>query len=133
MSGRFPSSLAPWLQSVLRMIVAFLFMSHGAQKLFGVPTVEPRHTVALLSLMGLAGVLEAFGGLLVFLGLFTRPVAFLLSGEMAVAYFRMHAPRGFWPILNGGEMAVFYCFVFLFFAAAGGGPWSLDAWYRKVR
>jgi putative oxidoreductase len=133
MSGRFPSSVAPWLQSVLRMVVAFLFMAHGAQKLFGVPALEPRHTVALVSLMGLAGVLESFGGLLVLLGLFTRPVAFLLAGEMAVAYFRMHAPRGVWPILNGGEMAVFYCFVFLFFAAAGGGSWSLDAWYRKVR
>ena len=133
MSGRFPSSITPWLQSVLRIVVAFLFMAHGAQKLFGVPTVEPRHTVALLSLMGLAGVLEAFGGLLVFLGLFTRPVAFLLAGEMAVAYFRSHAHRAVWPILNGGELAVLYCFVFLFLAMAGGGSWSLDAWYRKVR
>jgi putative oxidoreductase len=133
MSGRFPSSLAPWLQSVLRMVVAFLFMAHGAQKLFGMPANQPRHTVALLSLMGLAGVLESFGGLLVFLGVFTRPVAFLLSGEMAVAYFRSHAHRAFWPILNGGEMAVLFCFVFLFLAAAGGGPWSVDAWFRKVR
>jgi len=133
MSVKLPSSLTPWLQSVLRMVVAFLFMAHGAQKLFGVPANQPRHTVALLSLMGLAGVLEAFGGLLVFLGAYTRPVAFLLSGEMAVAYFRSHAHRAFWPILNGGETAVLFCFVFLFLAAAGGGAWSVDAWVRKVR
>jgi putative oxidoreductase len=77
--------------------------------------------------MGVAGVLEAFGGALLLLGLFTRPVAFLLAGEMAVAYFMAHAPRGFWPILNGGELPALYCFLFLYLAAAGGGPWSVDA------
>jgi putative oxidoreductase len=76
--------------------------------------------------MGLAGILEFFGGLFILLGLFTRPVAFLLSGQMAVAYFMAHAPEGFWPVLNHGELAVLYCFIFLYLSLAGGGPWSLD-------
>jgi putative oxidoreductase len=85
-----------------------------------------------MSLMGVAGVLELFGGALVLLGLFTRPVAFVLSGEMAFAYFMAHAPQGFWPVLNHGEAAVLYCFAFLYFSAAGGGPWSLDRALRKM-
>jgi len=124
--------LGPRLLSVLRIVAAFLFMSHGTQKLFGFPASEPRDPAALLSLMGVAGFLEVFGGLLLLLGLLTRPVAFLLAGEMAVAYFRSHAPEGFWPLLNRGELAALYCFLFLYFAAAGGGLWSLDAlWSRR--
>jgi putative oxidoreductase len=108
------------------MVAAFLFMAHGAQKLLAWPASEPREAVALVSLMGLAGVLELVGGLFLLLGLFTRPVAFLLAGEMAVAYAMAHTPRGFWPILNHGELAVLYCFLYLYLAAVGGGPWSLD-------
>ena len=118
------------LLSILRVVTAFLFMQHGAQKLFGFPGPD-KSPVELFSLMGVAGVLEFFGGLLILIGLFSRPVAFLLSGQMAVAYFMAHAPKGFWPILNNGELAVLYCFVFLYFAAAGGGPWSVDRLLRK--
>jgi putative oxidoreductase len=132
MTGPIPARWAPYLQSVLRIVAAFSFMTHGTQKLFAVPVAEARDPVALLSLMGLAGVLETFGGLLLLLGLFTRPVAFLLAGEMAVAYFVAHAPRGFWPILNSGEVAALFCFVWLYLAAAGPGPWSLDALRRRT-
>lgn len=127
MPGPVPERLGPYLQSLLRIVSAFLFMAHGTQKLFAWPVAEPREPAALVSLMGLAGVLEVFGGLLLLLGLFTRPVAFLLAGEMAVAYFMAHAPRGLWPILNNGEVAALYCFVFLYLAAVEPGPWSLDA------
>jgi len=116
--------------SLMRAISGFLFSAHGAQKLFGAFGAE---AVELVSMRGLAGVLEFFGGLLILGGLLTRPVAFVLSGEMAVAYFMAHAPRGFWPIQNGGELAVFYCFVFLFLAARGGGNFSMDALLRKRR
>jgi putative oxidoreductase len=126
MRSLLPLSWSPKLLSLLRIIAAFILMAHGTQKLFGWPAEEPQPTAALMSLMGLAGVLETFGGLLLLLGLFTRPVAFVLAGEMAVAYFKAHAPRGFWPILNHGELAVLLCFVFLYLAAAGGGRWSLD-------
>lgn len=122
----------PYLLSLMRMIVGFLFMAHGSQKLFGFPAPSPQGTVELMTMMGLAGVLELVGGGLILLGLFTRPVAFVLSGMMAVAYFMAHAPQGFWPLLNKGETAVLYCFTFLYLAAAGPGPWSLDAlWARK--
>lgn len=124
---------SPRLRSILRIVAAFLFMAHGTQKLFAWPVSEPQNTASLFSLIGLAGVLETFGGLLLLLGLFTQPVAFLLAGEMAVAYFKAHAPREFWPILNHGELAVLYCFLFLYFAAAGGGPWSIDALRGKSR
>jgi putative oxidoreductase len=127
MNGPIPASWAPWLLSVLRIVTAFTFITHGTQKLFAFPVSEPRPTVELFSLLGLAGVLETFGGLLLLLGLVTRPVAFLLSGEMAVAYFMVHMPRGFWPILNGGEVAMLFCFIWLYIAAAGPGPWSVDA------
>jgi putative oxidoreductase len=127
------AGLTPYLQSVLRMTAALSFMTHGTQKLFGMPVTEPRATVELFSQIGLAGVLETFGGLLLLVGLFTRPVAFILSGEMAVAYFQAHFPRNFWPILNGGEPAYLFCFIWLFFAAAGPGPWSLDALLRRSR
>lgn len=114
--------------SLLRIVAGFTFTLHGAQKLFGWLGGMGGHgaKATLFSLIGLAGVLEFFGGLLILAGLFTRPVAFILCGEMAVAYFRSHAPRGFWPILNGGELTVLYCFVFLYLCAAGPGPVSLD-------
>jgi putative oxidoreductase len=127
MRGPIPPSWSGRLLSLLRIVAAFLFIAHGAQKLFGWPANEPKQAAELMSLMGLAGVLETFGGLLLLLGLFTRPVAFILAGEMAVAYFMAHAPQGFWPLLNRGEAAVLYCFLFLYLAAVGGGPWSLDA------
>lgn len=121
--------LAPWLLSTLRIVAAFLFTQFGTAKLLAFPAaVMPGGgTAPLVSLPGLAGLLETVGGALLLLGLFTRPVAFLLSGEMAVAYFIGHAPRGFWPVLNQGHPAVLFCFVWLYFSAAGAGPWSLDA------
>jgi putative oxidoreductase len=123
--GSFYSQWSPRVLSVLRIVTAFLFMQHGGQKLFGFPA-PPQATPPLLSLIGVAGMLEFFGGLLLLLGLFNRPVAFLLSGLMAVAYFMAHSPHGFWPLLNRGELAVMYCFVFLYLFVAGGGSWSLD-------
>lgn len=123
--------LEPRLLSVLRIITGFLFMAHGAQKLFGFPGAGQGARPQLLSLFGIGGILEFFGGLLILLGLFTRPVAFILCGMMAVAYFMAHAPGGFWPIINRGELAVLYCFVFLYLAVAGGGAWSLDRLLRR--
>jgi putative oxidoreductase len=122
-------SYTPYLLSVLRIIAGFLFMQFGTAKLFAFPgtTTPGGSTVALTSLIGVAGVLETFGGALILVGLCTRAVAFVLSGLMAVAYFKAHAPHGFWPILNHGEAAVHYCFLWLYFSAAGAGPWSLDA------
>ena len=121
------------LQSVLRIVAAFTYMLAGSMKLFAFPAGIPPNggTVPLVSQMGLGGVLEVFGGGLLLLGLFTRPVAFILAGEMAVAYFQFHFPNGFWPTLNGGISAVLYCFIWLYFSAAGAGPWSLDALRRK--
>lgn len=116
--------------SVLRIVSGFLFIAHGMQKLLGFPVPRPT-PIDLASLAGVAGMLELFGGALLLLGLFTRPVAFVLSGEMAFAYFLAHAPRGFWPLINRGELAVLYCFVFLFLAVAGGGPWSVDHWWQS--
>jgi putative oxidoreductase len=121
----------PTLLSILRIITGFLFAAHGAQKLLGFPAPMPGGPVSPTSFMGVAGLLELIGGLLILVGLFTRPVAFILAGEMAVAYFMQHAPGGFWPIVNKGELAVLYCFVFLYLAAAGAGPWSLDALLRR--
>jgi putative oxidoreductase len=122
-------SWGPCLLSLLRIVAAFLFMQVGTAKLFAFPAaVMPGGgTAPVGSLAWVAGLLETFGGLFLLLGLFTRPVAFLLSGEMAVAYFMGHAPRGLWPVLNQGTDAVFYCFLFLYLSAAGPGPWSLDA------
>jgi putative oxidoreductase len=127
----FYASWTPRLLSVLRIITAFLFIAHGAQKLFGFLVPPGAPTPSLTSQIGIGGILEFFGGLLLLVGLFTRPVAFILSGMMAVAYFQMHAPGGFWPLQNKGELAVLYCFVFLFFSVAGGGEWSLDRLLRR--
>ena len=115
---------APRMLSILRIMAGLLFMEHGMGKLFGFPT-DAMHP-AFPTLLWFAGVLECFGGALVALGLFTRYAAFLLSGEMAFAYFTVHAPRSFFPLINGGDAAVLYCFVFLYLAVAGGGEWGLD-------
>ena len=128
MASRIVSALEPHLRSALRIAAGFLFSLHGVQKLFG---WLGGRTADAFSLFWAAGVLETFGGLLILVGLGTRPVAFLLSGEMAVAYFMNHAPRGFWPIVNGGELAALYGFLFLYFFVAGPGPWSLDRLFRK--
>ena len=121
------SGSAPQLQSLLRIVAALMFMSAGTMKLFGIPAMPKAVNVTLFSEIGLAGVLEAVGGALLLIGLFTRPVAFILAGEMAVAYFQAHAPQGFWPTLNGGQAAILYAFIWLYFSAAGAGAWSLDA------
>ena len=125
--------LEPYLRSVFRVMAAFTFTLHGWQKFFGMFGGIGGTRPPLTSMLGLAGILETFGGALIILGLFTRPVAFLLAGEMAVGYFRTHAPRGFWPLTNGGELAVFYCFFYLWLSAAGPGPWSLDALVRRKK
>ncbi len=121
------SKAEPHLLSLMRIVAAFLFMAHGTEKLFSFPAAPGFGNPEALTLFWWAGVLEVFGGLLVLVGLFTRPVAFLLSGQMAVAYFMVHAPQNFWPIENGGELAALYSFVFLYLAAAGGGRWSVDS------
>lgn len=121
---------APRVLSILRVAAALLFMQHGTMKLLDYPPSEDNGEVALVSLVGVAGILELFGGALLVAGLFTRPVAFILSGLMAFAYFLAHAPNGFFPILNDGELAALYCFVFFYLAFAGGGAWSLDALWR---
>jgi putative oxidoreductase len=119
----------PQLRSVLRIVAGFAFSLHGYQKLFGVLGGTQS---ALASQMGVAGLLEAVGGALLILGLFTRPTAFVLSGQMAVAYFMVHAPISLlYPVVNGGDMTVLYCFIFLWLSAAGAGPWSVDAMRGK--
>ena len=117
-------SYAPYLYAILRIVAGLAFAQHGAQKLFG---LLGGTAVELTSQRGLAGVIEFVGGFLIAIGLFTSPVAFLASGQMAVAYFQAHVPRGFWPIQNGGELAVLYCFIFLYFAAVGSGKLSIDS------
>ena len=122
-------SWAPRLRSVLRMAAAFMFILAGTMKLFAFPIGMPpdNGTAQPMTQVWIGGVLEAFGGLLMLIGLFTRPVAFLLAGEMAVAYFQFHAPQSFYPIINHGEAAVLYCFIWLYISAAGPGPWGVDA------
>ena len=115
--------------ALLRIVAGFLFFQHGLPKLLG--GFGREQPAELMSQMGLAGVIEVFGGVLIAVGLFTSPIAFIASGEMAVAYLQAHAPRGFWPIVNGGELAALYCFVFLYFAAMGSGKWSLDSLRKK--
>ncbi len=126
---------SPWTgraRSIVRIVVGFAFLVHGTAKLFGVPP-GGGPVDSWFSLMGLAGILETFGGLLIVLGLFTRPVAFVLAGEMAVAYFMAHFPKSFWPAQNGGEPALLFCFFFLYLVFAGPGEWSVDAGLARSR
>jgi len=118
--------LSSHLLSILRIMSGLLFLEHGTSKLLGVPPSAMHWSFQIASLAGWSGILEFVGGILLVIGLFTRLTAFILSGEMAVAYFMVHAKMGFYPMNNHGEIAVLYCFVFLYLAAAGGGPWSLD-------
>jgi putative oxidoreductase len=131
MKGTFGDKARVVTHTLLRIVAGLMFWQHGAQKLFG--WIGGRQVQDLTSLMGLAGVLEFFGGLLIIVGLFTRPVAFILSGEMAFAYFMAHAPRGLWPIQNRGEVVVLFSFLYLFFAAHGAGRYSLDGLFRRGR
>ncbi len=119
------------LHALLRIVAGFLFFQHGLPKLFG--GFGRDAPAALMSQMGLAGVIEVFGGAAIALGLFTSPIAFIASGETAVAYFQAHAPRSFWPVVNGGELAALYCFVWLYFAATGSGKWSVDHLRKRRR
>ena len=120
---------SPYLLSILRIVTALLFVEHGLSRLFGFPSPLP--TPALFSMLWFAGAIELAGGALLLAGLFTRTAAFIMSGEMAAAYFLSHAPRGFFPILNNGDGAILYCFIFLYIVFAGAGPWSLDAVWRR--
>ena len=127
-------SAARRMVSVLRIVVGLLYMEHGTQKLFDFPPAAmPGFPVHLMTQMGLAGVLETFGGLLILLGLLTRPVAFVLAGEMAVAYFKAHFPRSIFPLLNMGEPAVLFCFIYLYLVVAGAGEWSVDSMIAKSK
>src|SRR5690606_4485152 len=123
------SAWAPQWLSVMRIMSALLFLEHGTQKLFNFPAAAEAMTLS--PMMWVQALIELIGGVLLALGLFTRPVAFILSGNMAVAYFMAHAPQSFFPILNGGDAAILYCFVFLYFFSAGPGPWSIDASRRS--
>lgn len=128
------SAAAPKMLSVLRIISAFLFMLAGTVKIFAFPMGMPpdgSRVQDLMTQVGIGGLLEVIGGGLLLLGLFTRPVAFILAGEMAVTYFQFHYPQSFWPVKNGGSDAILFCFIFLYFFFAGGGSWSLDALRRK--
>lgn len=118
--------LSPWMLSLLRCMTGLQFLEHGTQKYFFIPT-SPHGDVHFLSLLGAQGAIEIVGGVLILLGLFTRPVAFILAGDMAVGYFMVHFPKSFFPALNGGDAAILFCFVFLYLAAAGGGAFGLDA------
>ena len=125
-------SWAPQFLSILRIVAAFVFIEYGTAKLFGWPIkMAPPGGLNLMSQFGVAGMLELVGGGLLLVGLFTRPIAFLLCGEMAVAYFQGHFPHGFWPLANQGTPAVLFCFIWLYISAAGPGPWSLDALRKK--
>ena len=128
-----PSPFGPMLLSVLRIVVALLFLEHGAIKLLGFPPGSPMPMPPAMTLLWFAGLIELVGGALIALGLFTRPAAFICSGEMAVAYFMGHATQGFFPANNMGDAAILYCFVFLYLSVAGPGPWSLDAMRGRGR
>ena len=133
----FEPSRSPWtgrMLSVLRIVGALVYISIGTMKLFGFPPPPPgMPPFGLLSLLGISGILDTFGGLLILLGLFTRPVSFLLAGEMAVAYFQSHLPLSFWPSTNLGAPAILYCFIYLYFVFAGAGPWSVDAMIARKK
>ncbi len=133
----FEPSRSPWtgrMLSILRIVSGLVFITFGTMKLFGFPPLpQGMPPIPLMSQMGLAGVLETVGGLLLILGLFTRPVSFVLAGEMAVAYFQGHYPQSFWPSTNMGTPAILYCFIFLYFVFAGAGPWSVDAMIARSK
>ena len=136
----FEPSRSPWtgrMLSILRIVAGLGFVSFGTMKLFGYPPPPPMPTpmppIPLFSQMGIGGMLETVGGLAILLGLFTRPVAFVLAGEMAVAYFQFHLPQVFFPVTNNGVPAVLYCFIYLYFVFAGAGPWSIDAVLARSR
>jgi putative oxidoreductase len=124
-SESFRAEWSPRLLSILRIIAGLMFMQHGLTKYFGFPVASPAG-FQMASLLGAAGLIEIIGGALIAIGLFARVVAFLASGEMAIGYFMFHAPKGFFPQANGGELAIFYCFFFLYIALEGGGPWGID-------
>ena len=121
----------PRILSIFRIMYGLLFLEHGTSKILHFPQATNSHALEIFSLGGISGLLELVGGLLLAIGLFTRPVAFIAAGEMAVAYFMVHAPQGFFPLLNLGELAILYCFAFLLMAAAGGGSWSVDEYLRS--
>jgi len=132
--SRLPAWLPGFAHALLRIVTGALYMQHGLQKLLGLFADPARPWTGpprMFSQFWIAGVLETFGSVLIMLGLFTRPVAFLLSGEMAVAYFQVHYPRSFWPIMNRGENVVLFCFVYFYLFATGAGPFSVDAWRRR--
>ena len=122
---------APRVLSVVRIVAALIFLLHGTQKLFGFPAPPATGLPAAFSLFWIGAVIELVGGLLLLVGAFTRPVALILSGEMAFAYWMFHAPRNLYPTLNGGDAAILYCFIFLYIAFAGPGPWSVDAYLKR--
>ncbi|HUD70409.1 MAG TPA: DoxX family protein [Dongiaceae bacterium] len=130
-AGMWPH-FAPYILSLLRIVAAFVFITSGTTKLFAFPSGVPPNggTVPFMTQVGFGAILEAAGGFLLLIGLYTRPVAFLLSGEMAVAYFQFHFPGSFWPTINQGTPAILFCWIWLYLSAAGGGPWSLDAKLR---
>jgi putative oxidoreductase len=126
--------LAAWtprVLSVLRIIMGLMIIQHGMSKIIGFPAVAATANVQVLSLIGAAGLIELIGGALLILGLLTRPVAFIISGEMAFAYFMAHEPKGFYPLLNGGTLAIMFCFTCLYLSTAGAGPWSVDAAMKR--
>jgi putative oxidoreductase len=129
--GFIPASWSPYLHSLLRIVAALEFLQHGLAKYLKFPVVPMYANFTPMSPAGVAGVFELLGGLFLLVGLFSRFWAFFMSGVMAVGYFLVHFPQGFFPILNGGELAILYCFVFLYLAAAGPGPWSIDAQFKK--
>ena len=133
LNAAFFATWTPRAQALLRIVTAYLFLTHGTSKLLGIPHTAAFDNLHVFSLLGLAGIIEVVGSVLLLLGLFTRPAAFIMSGEMAFAYFMGHASQGhvLVPMLNRGELAVLYCFVFLFFAAAGAGAWSVDRLRRR--
>jgi putative oxidoreductase len=121
--GRF----APQMLAILRIVTALIFIAHGTQKLFGFPAAPASGLPAAFTLFWFGAILEFAGGILILIGLWTRPVAFILAGEMAYAYWMFHAPRSFYPLLNGGDAAILYCFIFLYLMVAGAGAWSVDS------
>lgn len=127
----FPRNWSPQLLSVLRIVAALLFLTHGTAKLFHAPHQANFDDLQLMSLMGVQGLIEVIGGVLLAIGLFSRIAAFVMSGDMAAAYFMAHWPKSWLPLLNGGDLAVLFCFVFLYLWAAGPGPWSIDAQRRR--